>query len=336
MKITKRINGYDTVIDNIKTVVELEEFVRKYNIINDFKCFRLSDYNKMEKMLVETEQKGIYKFHRHIKGYGIFNTKLKNIREYWLCRGFTEIETTEKIRLLQSMLGKRGMTKFLSNPNYKEKLNTCKEYWLKRGLSDVEAELALKNRQRTFTLEKCIEKFGREAGEERYNTRQKKWIDKLYNNKTDEEKYLFNKKRGVKTSRASKQSLKIFLPVIENLLAVGVISDEDYYLGYNEKNEYPIRYKNIHYFYDFCIPKLKKIIEFNGIKFHIKNFEEQKNEINPYGKSLREVYAVDKIKLELAKTEGFDVLTIWSDELESVNIKKCLEFLNYEKNNDKN
>ena len=43
------------------------------------------------------------------------------------------------------------------------------EYYLKKGLNEEEAKLALKERQTTFSLEKCIKKYGFEEGT-------KKWL----------------------------------------------------------------------------------------------------------------------------------------------------------------
>ena len=36
------------------------------------------------------------------------------------------------------------------------------EYWIKKGFSEEEAKMKVAERQRTFTLEKCIEKYGKE------------------------------------------------------------------------------------------------------------------------------------------------------------------------------
>ena len=56
------------------------------------------------------------------------------------------------------------------------------EYWLNKGYSYVEAEKQLTNRQKTFSLKKCIEKYGEEKGREIFSDRQKKWQKSLNEN----------------------------------------------------------------------------------------------------------------------------------------------------------
>ena len=49
-------------------------------------------------------------------------------------------------------------------------------YYASKGMSEEEAKIALSKRQTTFSLEKCIEKYGLEAGTKRWQNRQKKWL----------------------------------------------------------------------------------------------------------------------------------------------------------------
>ena len=42
----------------------------------------------------------------------------------------------------------------------------------------------LKERQTTFTLEKCIEKYGKNEDTEKYNNRQSEWKKKVFNKYT--------------------------------------------------------------------------------------------------------------------------------------------------------
>lgn len=75
----------------------------------------------------------------------------------------------------------------------------CKEYWIKRGYTEKEAIEKVKERQATFTLEKCIKKYGEEKGRKKWEDRQKRWQETL-NNKTDEEKERINKEKGTVVS----------------------------------------------------------------------------------------------------------------------------------------
>lgn len=69
----------------------------------------------------------------------------------------------------------------------KEKGKTVRiEYWIKQGYSKNEAKEKLKERQSTFSLEKCIQKHGEIDGKEIWKQRQEKWQNTL-KSKTPEE-----------------------------------------------------------------------------------------------------------------------------------------------------
>ena len=53
------------------------------------------------------------------------------------------------------------------------------KYWIKKGYSEEESKQKVSERQRTFTLEKCIEKYGEKEGIKRYTERQTKWSAKV-------------------------------------------------------------------------------------------------------------------------------------------------------------
>lgn len=61
--------------------------------------------------------------------------------------------------------------------------------------------------------------------------------------------------------------------------------------------------------YDFCIPRLKIIVEFNGLCFHCDpdtlDISDNPFELNPM-----EVYARDLYKKQLAEQNGFEVLYV--------------------------
>lgn len=53
------------------------------------------------------------------------------------------------------------------------------KYWINKGYSEEEAKEKVSERQSTFTLEKCIAKYGEEEGTRRYVERQKNWSAKV-------------------------------------------------------------------------------------------------------------------------------------------------------------
>lgn len=83
--------------------------------------------------------------------------------------------------------------KKLLNPSSKG--NTTIEYYLERGHSLDEARILLSSRQKTFSLDICIKKYGLEDGTEIFNKRQEKW-QKTLNLKSQDEKDKMNKAKG--------------------------------------------------------------------------------------------------------------------------------------------
>jgi len=123
--------------------------------------------------------------------------------------------------------------------------------------------------------------------------------------------------------RASKESLKVFNPIVEWCL-FNNIEYEDIYLGINNKNEYFIRDESRIYMYDFVIRSRKIIIEFHGTAFHARN----ENWISPF---INES-AIDNIKNRIVKNKtaisnGFKLLEIWSDVDVNININNCIKFI---------
>jgi hypothetical protein len=82
------------------------------------------------------------------------------------------------------------------NGYYKENANTCIEYYLKRGYTEKEAKILISERQKTFTIEKCIEKHGIIEGTKIWEDRQKRW-QKTLSNKPQTEIDEINKKKNI-------------------------------------------------------------------------------------------------------------------------------------------
>jgi len=85
--------------------------------------------------------------------------------QFYIKKGSSPEEATLKAKEFASFLGKHR----LSSPQYM--------FWLmKTNGNEEEAKRLLSERQRTFTLEKCIEKYGAIKGRERWVRRQEQWI----------------------------------------------------------------------------------------------------------------------------------------------------------------
>lgn len=126
----------------------------------------------------------------------IRNSKRPIRKEYWIERGFSEDDAIVLAKNKKDSNNKAGSKKAASRS--KEELrrssNMCIEYYLDRGFSEDEAKIKIKERQRTFTLEKCKEKHGDELGFEIWKQRQEKWVNTLKNKSEDEQKEINSRK----------------------------------------------------------------------------------------------------------------------------------------------
>ena len=145
---------------------------------------------------------------------------------------------------------------------------TSLEYYLNMGYSEEVAKEMLIDRQRTFTLDKCIEKYGEIDGHKKWMDRQKKWLN------------------NYKRVNYSKISQEMFISVYENLKEIGFCEkiyfaklDNDGVIHNTNKNyEYRLKLNKSYIMPDFFIPELKLIIEFDGTYYHRDNPENEKRE----------------------------------------------------------
>ena len=192
------------------------------------------------------------------------------------------------------------------------------EYWIRKGFTEEDSIEKVKERQRTFSLKRCIEKYGEEEGLKVFEERQKKWSNKI------EEKYRngeFSKvPKKLSSSRYSK-SAKILIDLLLKEHPNSICFENELELIFENKTRV---------YFDFSLGN--KIIEFNGDYWHCnpKNYDP-----NYYHKRLKmkasEKWKIDEDKIELAKNKGYDILVIWESEFKKCPekiIKECLEFLN--------
>lgn len=133
--------------------------------------------------------------------------------------------------------------------------NCTLEYYINKGMSEEEARAALKERQSTFSLKKCIEKYGEEEGTRRFKERQEKWMNNL------------------PKSNYSQISQKLFW-AIYNQLSDKLKNDCRFATNDNGvKNdhvnkEYVFELSDSYAKLDFYIPSVKCWIEFDGNYWH--------------------------------------------------------------------
>jgi len=105
-------------------------------------------------------------------------------KEYWMCRGLSEEESISKSLRFQKESNNLFCKKWQCDDenwknNLKKKMSNCVEYWIENGHSIEDAKIKLSERQKTFSLETCVYKYGSKLGEEIWKNRQNKWMESL-------------------------------------------------------------------------------------------------------------------------------------------------------------
>ena len=184
------------------------------------------------------------------------------------------------------------------------------EYYLNQGMSEEEAKMALHDRQVTFTLQKCIKKYGEIDGLKKFNERQQKWLKSLQQNFAQ-----YGDGRSVQSQLAKEIfsecccKLNIDYPKKEKYI---------YDIVLNKAWAYDFQYNN-------------KIIEFNGDYWHCNPRLYAKDFYNKVKqKTAEQIWLDDKQKIECANRYNYKVLTIWEldyNEDPDKEIQKCIDFL---------
>lgn len=243
----------------------------------------------------------------------------RNCKEFWIEKGYSEDESIEKTKEVMKEIHQKTFQKFKENPEkYASKYDTKIEYYLSKGYSPEEGKKLLSERQKTFSLEKCIEKYGEEIGTEIFIQRQEKWQKSLKENG--------NMKFGY-----SEISQILFREIL-NYYHIDKIKDVFYW---TKNNEFYIKSDKSIYLYDFTDLSKNKMIEYNGDQYHANpNIYNSDDYPHPYhkkvGYSAKDIWEKDKRKIDLAISKGFEVLTIWDSEYrkdKEGTLKKCLDFL---------
>lgn len=123
---------------------------------------------------IEIRHKQLYKEFRNL--IGAKSNRVIQL-EYYLERGYSYQFAKEQVHQQQSKRGKRGW----NDGKFENRItSTNLEWWIQKCNGDVEkAKKLYKERQATFTLEKCIEKYGKRKGTQIWKDRQKQWQSNL-------------------------------------------------------------------------------------------------------------------------------------------------------------
>lgn len=217
--------------------------------------------------------------------------------EFYIKRGFDEIDA------------KKEVSKFTKNALKNRVSAVSLDYFLEITNGNIEKAQELQSeRQNTFTLEKCIKKYGKKEGIKKYKERQDKWQSTL-------------SKNGNKCGW-SKISQELFIILNKPTARYGINGGE--FSMYNG---------TMLYLFDYVFNN--KIIEYNGDQYHANPSKYGPNDMtHPYrkgkGYTAQDIWNKDKQKIDFAKSQGYEVLVIWDSEYrknKEETIQKCIEFL---------
>jgi very-short-patch-repair endonuclease len=302
----------------------LKSFIKKYG--NDIGKKKFDEYrDKWKESIEKHDKKELYK-----------NWVSSQKSEYWIKKinpetgdNYTMEEANLFLKKWQNGHGFKKMWKeYREGTRNGSFINTTLEYFLNKGLCLEEARIKLKERQATFSLEKLIQKYGKKEGIAKWEKRQEKWMNTM-NCKSDEEKEKIFLKRIKKLPRFSKESKNFFDILVKNL--PDEIKNMDIFYADNEMILYNKELKKP-FFYDFSIPKIKIIIEYNGSIFHPNPEFFDDTNLHEWKCPYTKLNGLEKKEMDLLKNNfaiqlGYDVIVIWdTDEIKSKLIH-CLEII---------
>lgn len=178
----------------------------------------------------------------------------------------------------------------------------CKEYWMKRGYSEQESVKIVGNLQDTRSVKSIVARY--QVSDIEALQIQELVSDKCretFYKRPEEERRNITLKRTKFFKRYSKASSNFFAKLLKKAQIpsdIKVYLDDNEYFIWDYSDNKSIR------FYDFTIPALSIIIEYNGIIFHPRVKDTIFNTVE---NSVR----VDTLKKRLATDNGFEILYFW-------------------------
>ncbi len=166
------------VVNNIS---DLEIFIKKNNFYKYFIKFPLSKHIDIQNKINNTEKLSYKMVKSWVKEVLNYPGTIYNY-DFLYSMGWDNEDIINFISIKQKDNSKILSNKKRENPDHYFSATTSRvEYWVTKGYSIEESKIMVSNRQKTFSKEICIQKFGKEKGIERFNDRQKKWINTLIN-----------------------------------------------------------------------------------------------------------------------------------------------------------
>lgn len=258
-------------------------------------------------------------------------------KNYWLNLGYQEADAIEECAKIQRENSAKFHKKY-SKEEQRKFNRLCREYYEELGMSSDVIDAILSHNGYTFSLELCVEKYGKDLGISVWKNRQEKWQQTLVSlpnyaeiqKKKDSVSIEYalktangdqfaaaeiRKKRldqilGNSSKFYSKESVDYLAPIAE------LCQELDLEFFWKEK-EFFLHSEEQLYFYDFTIPELRTIIEYNGKAWHPR--EEELDFKTPRGALYDKCIEKERKKIQLAENNGFDVIIVWQDKLPPIN-----------------
>ena len=261
-------------------------------------------------------------------------------KEFFMSKGLTEEEAIKALKKKQAHGSLENYIKRLGEEEGKKKCKERQEKWQNTIKSKQQEEIDKINKSKAITLERMISKYGEIEGPERYfNWKSKvRHTEENYIKRLGEEEgkkkwdiYLENKIKRISSN--NKQFFSKISQELFDILYKNIEDNENIFYATLNKEIFMKDNKKI-YFYDFTDLKNKKIIEFNGDYWHanpeIYNENDTLNFSSKKKILAKEIWNYDMIKINFAKSKGFDILVVWESEFrenKEIIMNKCLNFL---------
>lgn len=261
----------------------VQQYKEQYQVANE-EIFH-SSYTQQKRDRISGEKNPGYQHN------GTMSSFSRNFKQY------NELTEDHKRQQISAQIAKANKSKRANNS-----YTTTLEYYTTRGFSVVEADILRKQRQSTFSLELCINKYGKEKGIECWINRQEKWL---------ESEGMKSLSMGV--SKISQQLFVELEPLIVHRCYYATNG-----LDHTINNEYKLRTLSGLVKLDFFVPGIGKIIEFDGDYWH--------SDKNP-----RKICSEIRDSKILQTFPTYNILHIWEGEYKRDKlgtIQKCLKFLN--------
>lgn len=264
------------------------------------------------------------------------------------------VRNSKCLNTLDGFVARHGLdkgTEKYNNKKLKDKTKNTEDHFVKLyGAAGIDKFNTLKeNRKNCRTKDWYVEKYGTDIGLQKFleikSTYPRLCLEKMIAmyGEAGILKYAEIRQRinnSFKGARASTESLDVFLPI---MLYCESIKINNVYVGYKDLKEWFLWNvkDNEFYTYDFYIPDLGLIFEFNGEHVHPNKESLTDTEWNNWrcawtGVTADIAYAHDLRKLETARNAGIDVISLWRADGITANIEKCKTHINARITNVKN